>query len=208
MVLATASLVIALSGTMADAGPAPSVTVREARGVYSVSARFHVPEPPAVALAVLTDYENIPRFLPDVVSSVVRERSATRLVVEQEAVSRMLMFSKRVHLMLEIFEEEGAVRFRDRCGRSFERYEGAWRVTARGTGSDITYELTAAPSFDVPEFILKRLLKRDSTRTIERLTAEIAARGRLESGGMSGQRWPHLHSPRLPPVPYQDPSAL
>jgi ribosome-associated toxin RatA of RatAB toxin-antitoxin module len=176
MVLVAATLMIALTGAMEGAGPEPSVTVREARGVYSVSARFHVAEPPAVALAVLTDYENIPRFLPDVTSSVVRERAEKRAVVEQEAVSRMMMFSKKVHLMLEITEEANVIRFRDRCGRSFSQYEGAWRITARGTGSDITYELTAKPSFDVPEFILKRLLKRDSTRTIERLTAEIAAR--------------------------------
>ena len=183
MVLVAATLVLSLTGTMADTGPAPSVTVREERGVYLGSARFHVSEPPAVALAVLTDYENIPRFLPDVTSSVVRERSATRLVVEQEAVSRMMMFSKKVHLMLEIFEEAGAVRFHDRCGRSFEKYQGAWRVGASGEGSDITYELTAKPSFEVPEFILKRLLKRDSIRTIERLAAEIAARARS---------WPRL----------------
>ena len=182
MVLAAASLVIALTGAMAEAGPAPTVTVREARGVYSVSARFHVAEPPPVAVAVLTDYENIPRFLPDVTSSIVRERGEQRAVVEQEAVSRMMMFSKKVHLMLEIVEEADAIRFRDRCGRSFGTYAGAWRVTASGTGSDITYELTAKPSFDVPEFILKRLLKRDSTRTIERLAAEIAARAKRGAG--------------------------
>ena len=163
---------------MVDTGPAPSVTVREERGVYFVSAQFHVAEPPAVALAVLTDYENIPRFLPDITSSIVRERSAAGAVVEQEAVSRMMLFSKKVHLMLEIFEEAGAIRFHDRCGRSFEQYRGAWRVGASGTGSEVTYELTAKPSFDVPEFILKRLLKRDSLRTIERLATEIAARGR------------------------------
>ena len=176
MVLVAASLVLALTGTVEGAGPAPSVTVREERGVYTVSARFHVAAPPAVALAVLTDYENIPRFLPDVTSSTVRERSDSGAVVEQEAVSRMMMFSKRVHLVLVISQEAGTIRFRDRCGRSFERYEGAWRVIAKGTGSDITYELTAKPSFDVPEFILKRLLKRDSTRTIERLSSEITAR--------------------------------
>ena len=176
MVLATASLVIALTGAMADTGPAPTVTVREERGVYSVSARFHVAEPPALVLAVLTDYENIPRFLPDVTSSVVRERSGSGAIVEQEAVSRMMMFSNKVHLMLEITEETNAIRFRDRCGRSFEKYEGAWRVAASRTGTEILYELTAKPSFDVPEFILKRLLKRDSTRTIERLSAEITAR--------------------------------
>ena len=182
MVLVTASLILALTGIMEGTGPAPTVTVREERGVYTVSARFHVAEPPAVALAVLTDYENIPRFLPDVTSSVVRERSDSRAVVEQEAVSRMMMFSKKVHFMLEIVEEGNAIRFRDRCGRSFEKYEGAWRLTASGGGTDITYELIAKPSFDVPEFLLKRLLKRDSTRTIERLTSEIA--GRLRSGRM------------------------
>ena len=178
MVLVTSALVLALTGAMEGTGPAPSVTVREERGVYTVSARFHVAAPPAVVLAVLTDYENIPRFLPDVTSSVVRERSESRAVVEQEAVSRMMMFSKKVHLVLEIVEEGSAIRFRDRCGRSFETYEGAWRVTARDGGSDISYELTAAPGFEVPEFILKRLLKRDSTRTIERLAAEISARGK------------------------------
>ena len=176
MVLVTASLVIAMTGTMAQAGPAPTVTVREERGVYTVSARFHAAAPPAAALAVLTDYETIPRFLPDVISSVVRERSDGRAVIEQEAVSRMMMFSKKVHLVLEITEAPDAIRFRDRCGRSFERYEGSWRVTARDGGSEISYELTATPAFDVPEFLLKRLLKRDSTRTIERLAAEIAAR--------------------------------
>lgn len=179
MVLVAATLVFALTGTMEGTGPAPMVTVKEERGVFAVSARFHVAEPPAVALAVLTDYENIPRFLPDVASSVVRERSGSRAVVEQEAVSRLMMFSKKVHLMLEIVEETNAIRFRDICGRSFERYEGAWRVAASGTGSDITYELTAKPGFEVPDFILKRLLKRDSTRTIERLTTEMAARARL-----------------------------
>ena len=61
---------------MADTGPAPSVTVREERGVYLVSARFHVSEPPAIALAVLTDDENIPRFLPDVIIGASRSTKA------------------------------------------------------------------------------------------------------------------------------------
>src|SRR5687768_15958413 len=126
MVLAAAALLVAMAG----AAPAPNVTVREERGVYSVSARFVVPETPSAALAVLRDYENIPRFLPDVTSSVVRERSAGRAVVEQEAVSRMMGFSRKVHLVLVIAEETGAIRFHDRCGRSFEKYEGSWRVSA------------------------------------------------------------------------------
>ena len=64
-------------------------------------ARFLVDQPPSVVLAVLTDYEHIPRFMPDVRTSIVRSEAIGRAVVEQEAVSGVMMFSKRVHLVLE-----------------------------------------------------------------------------------------------------------
>jgi ribosome-associated toxin RatA of RatAB toxin-antitoxin module len=171
-------ILMALAFALATDPPAPDVTVREERGVYSVSARFVVPQAPSIALAVLTDYEQIPRFLPDIKTSIVRERAAGRVIVEQEAVSRMMMFSKRVHLILEITQETGTIRFRDRCGGSFAQYEGTWRLVARDGGTVIEYALTARPSFDVPEFILKRLLKRDSGLMIERLSREMASRSR------------------------------
>lgn len=150
--------------------------VHEQGGVYSVTARFDVPQPRSAALAVLTDYERIPRFMPDVETSVVLERDGPRAIIEQDAVSHMMMFRKRVHLVLEITEGADTVRFRDCSGASFVRYEGAWRLRDRGTLTQITYELTAQPSFDVPSFLLKRLLERDSGRMIEHLQREIAAR--------------------------------
>ena len=150
--------------------------MREERGVYTVLARFVVEQPPSVALAVLTDYEAIPRFMPGVQSSTVLERSAGRAVVEQEAVSTVMLFSKRIHLVLEIDEGADALLFRDRCGRSFVKYEGAWRVTADDGRSTITYQLTAEPSFDVPGFMLKRLMRRDAAKMIEGLRREMAAR--------------------------------
>ena len=160
-----------------DPEPLPQVSVREERGTYSVTARFDVPQAPHVALAVLSDYEQIPRFMPDVRTSVVLERTPGRLVVEQEAVSRLMMFSKTVHLILDVTEGPNALAFVDRCRKSFTIYHGSWRAEPNGAGATLIYELTAAPAFDVPEFILKRLLKRDSTRMIDGLRREIAARG-------------------------------
>lgn len=154
----------------------PEVSVRDRNGIYSVSARFSVPQSPSAALAVLTDYEQIPRFMPGVTTSVVRERSAEGVLVEQEAVSRMMMFSKRVHLLLEVNEEPDTLRFRDLGGHSFAVYEGAWRLSALDGRTAISYELRAKPKFDVPGFLLKRLLTRDAKTMIERLRAEIAAR--------------------------------
>lgn len=157
------------------AGQEPPVVVREADGVYTVTARFSVPQPRDVALAVLTDYEEIPRFMPHVTSSVVRGRFEGGAIVEQEAVSRLMMFSRRVHLLLEVEEADDALRFRDASGRSFARYAGAWQFVEHEGGTTITYELLAEPSFDVPEFLLVRLLRRDAARMIQRLRAEMAA---------------------------------
>ena len=155
------------------------VGVREENGAYMVAAAFDVLHPSSTAVAVLTDYERIPRFMPDVRTSRVLERSDGLTVVEQEAVAKLLMFSKRIHLVLEVHQQAGEIRFRDRCGKSFSRYEGVWTIADSGTGqTTISYRLTAIPSFDVPEFLLKRLLKRDATQMIRRLQAEIAARAR------------------------------
>jgi ribosome-associated toxin RatA of RatAB toxin-antitoxin module len=160
-----------------------AVTVRESGGLYRVEARFSVAQPGATALTVLRDYEGIPRFLPDVRRSTVVERGNGRAVIEQEANARFMMFSRQVYLTLEVVEEPAVIRFRDRSGKSFSRYEGSWSVQDEPLGAAITYQLEAKPSFAVPEFVLKRLLKRDATLMIERLRAEMAARsgGHVES---------------------------
>ena len=175
-VSACASLPGARLAATGDPAPSPQVSVRETDGIYAVTARFEVPQPPAVVLAVLSDYEQIPRFMPDVRSSVVVERTPAHVMVEQQAVSQFMMFSKKVHLLLEVTESDQGIRFVDRSARSFRSYEGAWQAVPRGRGSVVTYELAARPAFDVPQFILKRLLKRDSGEMINNLRREFAAR--------------------------------
>jgi len=159
-----------------DAVARPDVTVREERGVYSVAARFFVRQPAPVAMAVLTDYDRIPQFMPGIETSVVIDRGVHRATVRQEAVSRFMMFSRRIYLTLDIVEGADTVQFRDRSGKSFTLYAGTWRVCEEAGGTAITYELTARPDFDVPEFVLKRLLKRDSLQMIEALQREMDAR--------------------------------
>jgi carbon monoxide dehydrogenase subunit G len=149
--------------------------VHAADGVYTVTAEFSVSEPATIAIAALTDYENIPRFMPAVRDSTVLERTAAHTVIE-EALARFMMFSRRIHLVLEVREHAGTIRFRDRCGQSFGQYEGAWTISERGGRTSITYQLSARPAIDVPGFLLKRLLKRDAAVMIEQLQTEIAAR--------------------------------
>jgi carbon monoxide dehydrogenase subunit G len=156
-----------------QAAPVADVTVHETNGTYVVTAQFEVAATPATALHVLSDYDRIPEFAPGVQRSVVKERQGSRVVVEQEAVSRVLMFSKRVHLLLAIEQDATSIAFRDTCGRSFRSYSGSWRVGPSGEGATVVYTLSATPAFDVPRFLLVRLLKKESAEMIANLQREI-----------------------------------
>jgi hypothetical protein len=78
--------------------------------------------------------------------------------------------------MLEVQEDAATLRFRDRCGQSFVSYEGSWTLSTHDSLTVIDYRLAANPAFEVPGFVLKRLLKRDAVQLIDRITAEIASR--------------------------------
>ena len=178
MVQALVTMVAALAATvvLASTAEAPRIDVVGDAGVFRVRASFAVVQSVPDVMRVLTDYERIPQFMPGVETSQVLERSGRTQLVEQSAVSKFMVFAKRVHLVLRVDESDGTVRFRDTCGKSFAEYQGSWMVEQRDGLARITYELTAQPSFDVPAFVLKKLLKRDALVMIDRLRREIAER--------------------------------
>jgi ribosome-associated toxin RatA of RatAB toxin-antitoxin module len=176
VVAAVAATIVIMAPTTGRAATEPQVDVRETDGVYAVAATFTVAAPTAAAAAVLTDFERIPRFMPDVRKSVVIARDGRTTRVEQEAVAKFLFFSKKIHLQLEVQDDISTIRFRDLCGQSFHRYEGRWTLREHDGRTVIGYELSAKPAFSVPEFLLKRLLERDASRMIASLRAEIESR--------------------------------
>lgn len=162
--------------TLADPASVSRVDVTEAGGVFQVSASFAIHQPADAVMAVLTDYERIPKYMPHIEISRVIARTPGGMVVEQQAVSKFMLFSKRVHLLLDVREDEGMIRFSDRCGKSFSAYTGSWIVSQHDSLTVVDYQLSAKPTFEVPGFVLKRLLKRDSALLIERIKAEITGR--------------------------------
>ena len=171
--------VTALAMTLAAATAAaqdPVTSVREAGSDFIVSATFTVPGSPATAREVLTDYANIPRFMPDVRSSAVVERTDGHVRVEQEATPQFMWFSRKIHLLLDVQEGPTVIQFRDTSTTSFERYEGSWTIASLHGETRLTYALVARPAFSVPGFVLKKLLKRDAVSMVGRLQAEIGAR--------------------------------
>ena len=65
-----------------------------------------VPGPPYDVWRVLTDYEHISKFVSSLRKSTVKESTTDRLLLEQEALGKEFVFSKRIRVLLQRFEKE------------------------------------------------------------------------------------------------------
>src|SRR5262245_3137240 len=101
----TFAAVLAATIVVAATPREPTISVLKSGGAFVVAAHFNVPAPPSVVRDVLTDYANIPRFMPSVRISRVVDRQKATVRVEQEAISTYMFFSKRIRLLLDV--EEG-----------------------------------------------------------------------------------------------------
>jgi len=181
--LALSATHLAAGGTaLAPEEAAPRVSVTGAgKGAYRIEGSFRVDAPPAVAWAVLTDYDNLSSFVSSMKSSSAARPESGRLVVTQEAVGRAGPFSRTLHVVLDVTEEASSrIAFRDVSGASFHSYVGAWAIDADGGGARVTYTLEARPRSSPPLFG-RSILASNARGLLEQVRLEMLRRGRTVS---------------------------
>ncbi|MDE2237019.1 MAG: hypothetical protein KGK30_03945, partial [Elusimicrobia bacterium] len=94
----------------------------------------------------------------------------------------------RFSLRLAVTEKPpGRIDFRDLGGGLFERYEGAWTVSASSRPCAVSYEVFARfkPSL-IPRALARRMLLRSIQSQLSHVQAEIVRRQMLSSKGARG----------------------
>jgi carbon monoxide dehydrogenase subunit G len=181
LAVSTASPVMAESRT--DVSPEPAalaVSVTSTRGAYRIEGSFGVETEPTVAWAVLTDYDRVPSFVSSMRSSTA-QREDGRLLVTQEAVGRIGPFTRTMHVVLDVTEQElEVIAFRDVGGGSFRSYAGSWRIEPDGVGLRITYTLDLRPRTSPPLFA-KSIIASNARGLLEQVRTEIRRRSRIAS---------------------------
>ena len=159
-----------------------SVTADD-RGAYHLVSRFFVETSSATVWQVLTDYDRIDDFVPSVKRSEAKERRGEELVLEQQWVTRVLVFARTFHVRLAIREEaEARILFRDLSGKDFEFYEGSWRIEPSNQGVWVQYKLRAKPVFSVPRFVARKMFKKAAEDLLSEVRLEIMRRGAQTAG--------------------------
>lgn len=130
--------------------------------------------------SVLTDYENLDRFIPNLASSRQLWRRSNRVAVEQVGTQQFcgLRFSARVKLELEEDVEQGRLNFRMLEG-DFRCFEGAWVVGRDATSSWLLYDLTVQGKPGMPIGLIEQRLKDDLANNLRGVQQEAMRRAEL-----------------------------
>lgn len=112
---------------------------------------------------VLTDYESLSDFIPNLSSSKLIERSGNRVTLAQVGSQQLVLglkFSAEVQLELTEHRPEGLLQFRMVKG-DFRRFEGSWRLQSVPDQTLVLYELTVQGCLGMPVALIEQRLRQD-----------------------------------------------
>ena len=99
------------------------------------------------------------------------------MLLEQHGVGRAWIVSLPMHVVLDVREhDQRMLVFRDVCGKSFTTYEGTWELTTIGSGTRVTYRLTADPNGRQPAMLARSAIKGSVRKLLDEVRHEILAR--------------------------------
>lgn len=180
-----ASLVLGLliGGAGAPTGAADpagvTVSVRrvdfDARRAYEVNASGAVRAAPAAVWRILTAYERMAEFVPDLASCKVLSRKGNEVVVEQLGTARFLFMSRQIRLVVRATETPMSAIDIALLSGDMRYYASRWELQplAATGGTRIVYRGTLAPDFYVPGMLGAHVIGGDIARMMQALLARI-----------------------------------
>lgn len=130
---------------------------------------------PDVAWAVLNDYENMSRFVPDILATRLISAESGRKRVEIEGVARLLFMEFPTHTTLDVVDRpDGSVAIDSVAGNL--AIHGSIRVRCDGPHTRVDYEVRLTPDFWLPPLIGDLLIGRQIMRQFEGMVAEMHQR--------------------------------
>ena len=167
----------ALAQAGAPANPTLEVSVRpiaaQLQHMYEIDASGSVQAPLSAAWRVLTDYEKMSEFVPDLASCKILSRAGNRVIIEQFGSARFLFISKSIHLIVQATESPMSAIDIALISGDMRHYESRWTLTPLPTGGTrIVYRGHLVPDFYVPAVFGAALIRAD----IERMMRAVLAR--------------------------------
>ena len=152
------------------------VRVQRSGGSFTVDLTMYAPVPPAQAWAVLTDFDHMSSFVPNLSSSQVVERSDALLKVAQKGVARLGFFSAKYESIREISLSQPHEIRAHGVGGNVQRMESLMQLQAEGTGTRLNYHAEVLPGFWFPPLIGPALVRHQTAEQFSAMLQEMMRR--------------------------------
>jgi hypothetical protein len=176
MELRAALAFVAMLSPMAAACADVAVHVKRQSGAFNVEASAELEADIPTAWAVLTDYDHLAEFIPDMRSSRVLSRDGSRAEVEQKGEARLLFMAYPIDVLLAVTEYPHHRIVSRAVAGNFREMRGEYRLEPDSGRVLLRYTGRMMPDFEVPPLLGALLLRRHVGRTFGALVREIERR--------------------------------
>jgi ribosome-associated toxin RatA of RatAB toxin-antitoxin module len=147
---------------------------QDAQHMYEVDATGTVAAPLPKVWRILTGYERMAEFVPDMESCKVLSRNGNEVIIEQFGVARFLFMSKTIHLIVRAVEQPMSSIDISLISGDMKHYESHWELipVPETGGTKIVYKGRLMPNFYVPGILGSKMIRSD----IERMMSAVLAR--------------------------------
>ena len=176
------ALFFALAVTPGLVRAAETIETRiEREGEYiTVSASALMQVDARIAWEVLSDYDNLARFIPDMTSSRAVSRSGNRVLVEQKGEFGFFFYKQPVDVLLEVLEAPPHRIDARRIAGNIRELETRYELGTSAAGVRFDYSGRFIPDFSLPPLIGMPIVRRIVERRFRAMVEEIVRRDTLE----------------------------
>ena len=158
--------------------------IRNGQPLFEVTAVGFVHATPEQAWNVLTDYEGLSEFVPDLVSVHVLSRNGNVVRMEQRSSASFLFVSHTIRMLLQVEEAPCTTIDVALVEGDMHRYDTHWDLepAAHGgaadgtTGTRVTFSGVMEPKLFMPPLFARTIVETNLKRTVEAVVAEIERR--------------------------------
>lgn len=150
----------------------------DALHMYEVDATGTVAAPLPKVWRILTGYERMAEFVPDMESCKVLSRNGNEVILEQFGVARFLFMSKAIHLIVRATEQPMSSIDISLISGDMKHYESHWELipVPETGGTKIVYSGKMIPNFYVPGILGSKMIRSDIERMMNAVLARLDRR--------------------------------
>jgi hypothetical protein len=132
---------------------------------------------------VLTDYDRLAEFVPDLIESRLVGPPGGPRLLSQRGRTRIAMFSAELAVTLRVDEYPIERLEFEAVSGNVREMRGRWAITPLGDGARLDYAIELTPAFWVPASVAPALVRRHVDAQLRGVEGEIMRRAARAPGG-------------------------